>query len=99
VLTAHPGEAFRVKDLCDILYPGLPTRAHIAKTNHEVRKVVTADPDWTYELSTSGRHAVFFNRANASSVPKAEAILAPKPTRLAMRRPPRPRRAGWNGAR
>src|SRR5215472_17196021 len=43
VFTAHPSMAFRTKDLCNILYPGLPTRAHIARTNNEAREVVAAD--------------------------------------------------------
>ena len=83
VLAGHPSRAFHMKDLCDILYPGLPTRMHIVKTSHAARKAVAADR----------RQVVFFNRANESSVAIAEEMLAPKPKRPRMRRPPRPRHA------
>jgi len=92
VFAAHPGKAFRTRDLCDILYPNLPTRAHIAKTNHEARKVVATDPDWACELSADQREVVFFNRADECSAAIAEEMLAPKPKRPRMRRPPRVRR-------
>jgi hypothetical protein len=37
VFAAHPSRAFPTKDLCDILYPDLPTRVHIVKTSHAAR--------------------------------------------------------------
>jgi hypothetical protein len=98
VFAAHPGRAFRTKDLCDILYPGLPTRAHITQTNHEAREVAAADPNWTCELSADQRQIVFFNRANESSVAIAEEMLAPKPKQPRMRRSSRPRHAVRFGA-
>ena len=93
VLTAHPSRAFRTKDLCNILYPGLPTRAHIARTNYEARAVAAANPDWTCELSADRREVVFFNRASERSMEIAAEMLAPKQKRPRMRRPPRPRRS------
>jgi hypothetical protein len=47
VFAAHPSRAFPTKDLCDILYPDLPTRVHIVKASHAARKLVAADPHWT----------------------------------------------------
>ena len=93
VFAAHPSRAFPTKDLCDILYPGQPTRVHIVKTSHAARKLVAADPHWTCEFSADRRQVVFFNRANESSVAIAEAMLAPKLKRPRMSRPPRPRHA------
>ena len=93
VFAAHPNRAFPMKDLCDILYPDQPTRVHIATASLAARQIVAADLHWTCEYSADRRQVVFFNRANESSVAIAEAILAPKPTRPLMRRPPRPRHA------
>jgi len=93
VFAAHPGRAFPTKDLCDILYPNLPTRVHIVRTSHAARKIVAADPHWTCEFSADRRQVVFFNRANESSVEAAQTLLAPKPKRPRLRRPPRPRHA------
>ena len=96
VFAAHPGRAFPTKDLCDILYPNLPTRVHIVRTSHAARKIVAADPHWTCEFSADRRQVVFFNRANESSVEAAQTLLAPKPKRPRLRRPPRPRDASRN---
>jgi hypothetical protein len=93
VFAAHPNRAFPMKDLCDILYPDQPTRVHIATASLAARQIVAADLHWTCEYSADRRQVVFFNRANESSVAIAEAILAPKPKRPLMRRPPRPRHA------
>ena len=49
VFAAHPSRAFPTKDLCDILYPDLPTRVHIVKTSHAARKIVATDLHWTCE--------------------------------------------------
>jgi hypothetical protein len=76
VFAAHPTRAFPTKDLCNILYPDLPTRVHIVKTSHAARKIVAADPHWTCEFSSDRRQVVFFNRANESSVAIAEEMLA-----------------------
>jgi hypothetical protein len=93
VFAAHPTRAFPTKDLCDILYPDQPTRVHIVKTSHAARQIVAADPHWTCEFSADRRQVVFFNRANESSLAIAAEMLAPKPKRPRMRRPPRPRHA------
>jgi hypothetical protein len=54
VFAAHPSRAFPTKDLCDILYPDQPTRAHVGKTSHAARKIVAADAHWTCEFSADG---------------------------------------------
>ena len=97
VFAAHPSRAFHTKDLCDILYPGLPTRMHIVKTSQAAREIAAADPEWACELSADRRQIVFFNRANESSVAIAEEMLAPKPRRPHMRRPTEttPRSPTW----
>jgi hypothetical protein len=91
VFATRPSAAFLTKDLCEILYPNLPTRENIAETSRHVRAVVATDPDWTCALSADQRRVVFFNRANERSVEAACTLLTPKPKQTHMRRRPRQR--------
>jgi hypothetical protein len=69
-LAAHPDEAFSTDELAEHCYPNARplARKHRVSVLRAARKVVSAGPDWAWQVADShGGSLVFFNQASVQS--------------------------------